>query len=93
MSFYVVVPEKADFAAWLEQQRGPAQPPAHPRAERGQEVFLASGCGACHTIRGTAAGGVIGPDLTHVGSRVSLGAGILPMNRTPSCGRSSIRKR
>jgi cytochrome c oxidase subunit II len=29
-------------------------------------------------VRGTAADGVIGPDLTHVGSRLSLGAGILP---------------
>jgi cytochrome c oxidase subunit 2 len=78
MSFYVVVLEKADFAAWLEQQRGPAQPPAQPLAERGQEVFLASGCGACHAVRGTPADGAVGPDLTHVGSRVSLGAGILP---------------
>jgi cytochrome c oxidase subunit 2 len=78
MSFYVVVLEKADFAAWLEHQRGPAQPPALPLAERGREVFLASGCGACHAVRGTPADGAVGPDLTHVGGRVSLGAGILP---------------
>jgi cytochrome c oxidase subunit 2 len=41
-------------------------------------VFFASGCSACHTVRGTGAAGVIGPDLTHVGSRLSLGGGILP---------------
>jgi cytochrome c oxidase subunit 2 len=35
------------------------------------------GCGACHAVRGTDADGVVGPDLTHVGSRHSLGAGIL----------------
>jgi cytochrome c oxidase subunit 2 len=29
-------------------------------------------------VRGTPADGVVGPDLTHVGSRLSLGAGILP---------------
>jgi cytochrome c oxidase subunit 2 len=46
-------------------------------AGRGRELFLANGCGACHTVRGTPADGVVGPDLTHVGSRLSLGAGIL----------------
>jgi cytochrome c oxidase subunit 2 len=40
-------------------------------------LFLSHGCGACHTIRGTAADGIIGPDLTHVGGRQALGAGIL----------------
>jgi cytochrome c oxidase subunit 2 len=40
-------------------------------------MFLANGCGGCHRVRGTPAQGVIGPDLTHVGSRLSLGAGIL----------------
>jgi cytochrome c oxidase subunit 2 len=78
MSFYVVVLEKADFAAWLEHQQKPAQSPVQPLADRGQELFLANGCGACHTVRGTPADGVVGPDLTHIGSRLSLGAGILP---------------
>jgi cytochrome c oxidase subunit II len=78
MSFAVVVQEKADFAAWLTQQQAPAQPPTQPLAVRGQELFLANGCHACHSVRGTPAEGVVGPDLTHVGSRLSLGAGILP---------------
>ncbi|HXH82580.1 MAG TPA: cytochrome c, partial [Candidatus Tectomicrobia bacterium] len=56
------------------------QPPVGPLAARGQEVFLANGCGACHTVRGTPADGVVGPDLTHVGSRLSVGAGTLPNN-------------
>jgi cytochrome c oxidase subunit II len=46
----------------------------------GRDLFLASGCGACHTIRGTPADGQLGPDLTHIGGRMSLGAGILPNN-------------
>jgi cytochrome c oxidase subunit 2 len=32
----------------------------------------------CHTIRGTAAAGTAGPDLTHVGARATIGAGVLP---------------
>lgn len=78
MSFYVVVHETDDFAAWLQHQASPARAPQTPLAAHGRELFLANGCGACHAIRGTPAKGVIGPDLTHVGSRLSLGAGMLP---------------
>jgi cytochrome c oxidase subunit 2 len=78
MRFDVVVLAPEDFALWLTRQREPARPPTQPLATYGQEQFLANGCGACHTIRGTPANGVVGPDLTHVGSRLSLGAGILP---------------
>ena len=42
---------------------------------------MSSACPLCHTIRGTDAGGVMGPDLTHVGSRTSLAAGALENNR------------
>ncbi len=78
MSFDVAVMEKAEFSRWLAQQRNPAESPVTPLAARGQEQFLANGCGACHAISGLPATGVLGPNLTHVGSRLSLGAGILP---------------
>ena len=81
MAFPVVVMEKEEFARWLEAQRGPAAQPPDPEAMRGRELFFASGCAACHTIGGTSAQGVVGPNLTHVGSRLSLGAGILPNER------------
>lgn len=75
MSFYVIVMAPDAFAAWLEHQAAPVSPKA---AMRGQKLFMLHGCSACHTLRGTPASGKVGPDLTHVGSRVSLGAGILP---------------
>jgi cytochrome c oxidase subunit 2 len=78
MGFDVVVLEKAEFTAWLKRQQDRAQAPTQALALRGQELFVANGCGACHAVRGTPADGVVGPDLTHVGSRLSLGAGILP---------------
>ena len=78
MAFDVVVMEKAAFAEWLEQQRRPAREPAAQVEVQGREAFFANGCSACHTIRGTPADGFVGPDLTHVGSRLTLGAGILP---------------
>jgi cytochrome c oxidase subunit II len=78
MNFSVVVLEKEEFARWLAHQAEPAQEPTPTLAAHGQMLFLANGCSACHTIRGTPADGVVGPDLTHVGGRLSLGAGILP---------------
>lgn len=80
MAFDVVVMERDDFDAWLRQQARPAEVTADHA--RGREVFFENGCAACHTIRGTPADGVVGPDLTHVGSRLSLGAGILPNERS-----------
>ena len=77
MAFETVVMEPDAFDAWLAAQAEPADPPADEVARRGAAVFREEGCGACHTIRGTAARGMVGPDLTHVGSRVSLGA-LLP---------------
>jgi cytochrome c oxidase subunit 2 len=78
MAFDVVVTEQAEFSSWLAQQRRPADEPTVPLALQGREQFFMNGCAACHAIVGTAAKGVIGPDLTHVGSRLSIGAGIVP---------------
>jgi cytochrome c oxidase subunit 2 len=81
MAFEVVVDEKDAFASWLANQRSPAASPRTSTAARGQELFLANGCGACHAVRGTSANGVIGPDLTHVGTRRTIGAAALPNTR------------
>jgi cytochrome c oxidase subunit 2 len=78
MAFPVVVMEPADFAKWLEAQARPATVADAPLIQRGHEAFLTHGCSACHAVRGTPARGAIGPDLTHVGGRLSLGAGVLP---------------
>ncbi len=78
MAFPVVVLDRDEFYRWLGEQSRPTATPAGPIAVRGRELFIANGCGACHTIRGTPADGKIGPDLTHVGSRLSIAAGTLP---------------
>jgi cytochrome c oxidase subunit 2 len=72
----VVVEPPEAFDAWLARQRAPAAPPADALARRGQELFQASTCVNCHTVRGTPAAGRVGPDLTHFGSRTTLGAGV-----------------
>lgn len=76
MAFSVVVMEPEGFTAWLRREAGPAAADTGADAA-GRELFLAHGCGACHTVRGTEAAGTVGPDLTHLGGRRSIAAGIL----------------
>jgi cytochrome c oxidase subunit 2 len=78
MAFVVVAEPEADFERWLAGMRQPAREPQSDDERRGREVFMAAKCAVCHAIRGTAAHGQIAPDLTHVGSRSTLGAGTLP---------------
>lgn len=78
MAFSVVVVTPEEYGRWLEEQARPAAAPVDPSAVRGQTAFIANGCTACHTIRGTPAAGRIGPDLTHLGSRRHLAAETLP---------------
>jgi cytochrome c oxidase subunit 2 len=81
MACPVVVQGATEFERWLAEQAEPAPAPREPLPARGAQSFVASGCGACHTLRGTTADGVVGPDLTHVGSRSSIGAGRLDNER------------
>lgn len=90
MAFDVVVVEPDAFEAWIASRRAPAAEPDAALEARGRDAFLSHGCGACHTIRGTPAEGLVGPDLTHVGARPTLGAGLLP--NTPETLRAWIAR-
>ena len=61
-----------------------ASPPATPLADtaalspdaaRGKQLFTTKVCIACHTIQGTTARGVLGPNLSRFGARQYIGAG------------------
>jgi cytochrome c oxidase subunit 2 len=78
MSFFMIAESKSDFARWLNAQAQSAPSPATPQTAHGQQVFLTHACVMCHTIRGTTAGSRVGPDLTHVASRSTIAAGLLP---------------
>ena len=78
MSLYVITLPEPEFRARQRHEASPSRPPATAQEKRGLALLSDHGCGACHTIRGTRAAGVIGPDLTHVGGRMSLGAATLP---------------
>jgi len=83
MNFDVVVESRDDFDRWIEHQTELASEPASDESRKGRQLFLANGCGACHVVRGATATGKVGPDLTHVGSRLTIAAGALS-NETES---------
>lgn len=78
MAFAVVAEPMPAFQRWIAQQRRSATDPSTTNEQRGRQVFLNSACAMCHTIRGTTAGSRLGPELTHVGSRLALAADTLP---------------
>ncbi|HYW88430.1 MAG TPA: cytochrome c oxidase subunit II [Chloroflexota bacterium] len=84
MRIRIVAEPREQFDAWAVQQAGPATLAGAP----GQELFVQNTCVNCHTIRGVSAANV-GPDLTHLGSRVTLGAGVI--DNTPDNLRRWIR--
>jgi cytochrome c oxidase subunit II len=78
----IVIAEPPDvFEAWRQAQLAAGAPPSGEEQQMGQRVLTGKACAACHTVRGTAATGTLGPDLTHVGGRVYIAAGILPVTR------------
>jgi cytochrome c oxidase subunit 2 len=77
MALFVVAESPAQYTAWLEGQRAPPPAPADSVTARGRDVFESGPCVVCHTIRSTEGAGRVGPDLTHLGSRLSLAAGVL----------------
>jgi cytochrome c oxidase subunit II len=81
MAFTVVAEPMDKFQAWIQHQRQPAPEPRTDEEKRGQQAFLQTTCVMCHTIRGTSAGSRVGPELTHVGSRLTLAAGAIPNTR------------
>src|SRR4051812_44355948 len=80
MALLVHADEPRAFRAWLGRQARPALAPKGSSATVGRGIFLGAACAACHAIRGTSAAGSTGPDLTHFGSRESIGALTAPNN-------------
>jgi cytochrome c oxidase subunit 2 len=82
MALDVFVESPAAFAAWQQAQGQTPPPPSNPLTRAGYDVFNNRQCSSCHAIAGTPASGAAAPDLSHVASRPSIGAGALPMSRS-----------
>ncbi len=80
MAFDVVAMAADEFDAWVAGGSAPSRGAPDEIENQGAAIFLAAGCGGCHTVRGTRARGEAGPDLSRVGGRRSIAAGALPNN-------------
>jgi cytochrome c oxidase subunit II len=90
MNFNVVVFDTyGEYTTWLSAQQRAAQTPTSSLALQGQQIFKgAGGCTACHGIVGVnlknfddpVGKGLIGPNLTHFGSRTLIAGGVLENN-------------
>jgi cytochrome c oxidase subunit 2 len=81
MALDVTVEPVAAFRNWRTQQLMPAPLPRTPVQQAGLDYIETRECGACHSIVGTRASGQVAPDLTHLASRRTIGAGTYPMSR------------
>jgi len=81
MAFWVVAEPQEQFNAWRQSQTQTSVTPTTDSQKRGQQVFLQSTCVMCHAINGTPAGSNVGPNLTHVASRNTIGAATLSNTR------------
>ena len=81
MALVVIAEPPAAFSAWQSAQHASAAAPSDPEAAAGLAVFQKAACATCHAIRGTDALGRVGPDLTHLASRLTLAAGTLENTR------------
>ena len=73
MLLRVIVEPRADFDRWTADQQRPPQ--VSDGVTDGRHVFETTACVNCHTVSGTNAHGTFGPDLTHLMSRHTIGAG------------------
>jgi cytochrome c oxidase subunit II len=81
MSLSVYADPPGRFRAWLAHMATPRTSPRTPGERRGEQVFMSNQCASCHAIRGTAARGRVGPDLTHLETRATLAALTIPNRR------------
>lgn len=80
MRFRVRAVPQAEFDAWV-QKRVAAQKyeaPTDAVLARGEQIFMKEKtCYACHAIAGSNAEGQVGPNLTNLGERKTLAAGLM----------------
>ena len=81
MAIDVTVEPRDKFDKWWATSLQPARAPTTALQKAGYDYVTTRECSTCHTITGTPAAGLVAPDLTHVASRTSIGAGTYPMNR------------
>jgi cytochrome c oxidase subunit 2 len=89
MLLRVIVEEPEAYERWVQKMKAPVPVPQAELAAQGHKAFYANSCVNCHTVDGTNAKGVFGPDLTKLMTRQTIGAGVAPL--TPETLRAWVR--
>jgi cytochrome c oxidase subunit II len=84
MRFRVIALPQDQYDTWLAQAKVPPQPASQGAGAlngdpaRGEAIFVdpKKQCASCHAVDGTAAKGIVGPNLTYFGSRTVIAAGM-----------------
>lgn len=79
MLFRAFAKPEAEFQQWVAHQKSAPVEPTTEAEVWGKKLFTEKGCIGCHMVGDQ--GGVVGPNLTHFGSRSSLAAGWMDNNR------------
>lgn len=79
MQLRVIAQEPKDFAKWAAEQQQPQA--ENQQVAEAKKTFESLACVNCHAIRGTSSIGKFGPDLTHLMTRQTIGAGVLDNNQ------------
>jgi cytochrome c oxidase subunit 2 len=82
MGIRVIVQPPEEFAQWEKEQLHAPPPPVAAAALRGAKLFEEKTCMNCHNIAGTKARALVGPDLTHLADRDTIGSNLIANNLT-----------
>jgi cytochrome c oxidase subunit 2 len=96
MRFRVRAVSQQEFDAWVKDRQAGAKTPTDPDALAGMELFMGkipghASCYVCHTVDGTKAKGTVGPNLSNIGSRPTIGAGLIDNDPEGNALRAWVR--
>ena len=77
MHIRVIAQTEEEFKEWEKKELVIPPTPGSGLAGKGAKLFIEKACMNCHTILGTAAAARVGPNLTHLNDRQTIGAGVL----------------
>ena len=77
MAIETIASQMDEFEAWRNNQLRPSPAATSPQAANDESIFVTR-CGICHTVRGSLAQGILGPNLSHLMSRRTIASGTLP---------------
>jgi cytochrome c oxidase subunit II len=77
MHIRVIAQTEEEFKVWETRELVIPPTPRSGLAGEGARLFQDKACMNCHTILGTAAAARVGPNLTHLNNRQTIGAGVL----------------